>query len=81
MKSLYDEDGNILLQDLLIRSKVRKTSGRNFAKNHTSMSMTEGRNRRGGKGAFAFKGFSRLFIALSCSSCHVFLRLARKCFW
>jgi len=25
MKSLYDEDVNILLQDLLIRSKIRKT--------------------------------------------------------
>jgi hypothetical protein len=31
MKSLYDEDGNILLQDLLIRSKVRKTPGKNIS--------------------------------------------------
>jgi hypothetical protein len=30
MKSLYDEDGNILLQDLLIRSKVRKTAAEEY---------------------------------------------------
>jgi hypothetical protein len=35
MKNLYDEDGNILLQDLLIRSKVRKTQRKN-----TSLKIT-----------------------------------------
>ena len=66
MKSLYDEDGNILLQDLLIRSKVRKTAAEEyFAKNHTSRSMTGGRSGRSGKGACCIQGF---FQALYCAA-------------
>jgi len=82
MKSLYDEDVNILLQDLLICSKVRKTAAEEyFAKNHTSMSMTGGEAGGAGKEHSAFKGFSKLFIAPPGSPCHAFLHLACKWSW
>lgn len=81
MKSIYDEDGNILLQDLLICSKVGKTAAEEyFAKNHTSMSMTGEEAGGTGKEYFAFKGFSKFFIASADSPCHASLHF-RKWSW